>query len=79
MWTWDPDPADETYRVDFAFLLRDGSTVRPAHDTHIEGLFSRATWLSTLRSVGFDVEIVQGPEEDGARVEDIFVCRRAGS
>lgn len=80
MWTWDPDPTDETYRVDFAFLFRDGTHVRSAHDTHVEGLFSRATWVDTLRRVGFDVEIVQGPlEQDGSRVEDMFLCRRASS
>ncbi len=77
MWTWDPDPSDETYRVDFAFLLRDGIDVRPVHDTHLEGLFARSTWVDTLRGAGFDVEIVQGPPaEDGARVENIFLCRR---
>jgi hypothetical protein len=26
MWTWDPDPTDEAYRVDFAFLFREGIT-----------------------------------------------------
>jgi SAM-dependent methyltransferase len=78
MWTWDPDPSDETYRVDFAFLLRDGANLRAVHDTHIEGLFSRQTWLDTLHGVGFSVEVVQGdPEEDRSRVENIFVCRRA--
>ncbi|MBM4409632.1 MAG: class I SAM-dependent methyltransferase, partial [Chloroflexi bacterium] len=41
-WCWDPDPADDTYVVDYAFLLReaDGS-VRVVHDRHVEGLFAR--------------------------------------
>jgi len=53
-WTWDPDPGDTTYTVDFAYLLReaDGS-VRVEHDRHIEGLFPRATWLRLLTDAGF--------------------------
>ncbi len=45
-WSWDPDPTDTTYVVDYAYLLRasDG-TVRVEHDRHIEGLFLRADWL----------------------------------
>ncbi len=45
-WTWDPDPTDSTYTVDYAYLLRapDGS-VRVEQDRHIEGLFARAEWL----------------------------------
>jgi hypothetical protein len=59
MWTWDPDPADGTYAVDFAYLLReaDGS-VRVEHDRHVEGLFSRADWLRLLTEVGFDASAV---------------------
>ena len=58
-WTWDPDPADTTYTVDYAYLLReeDGST-QMEHDRHIEGLFSRADWLRLLRAVDFDPSIV---------------------
>lgn len=53
-WTWDPDPADTTYTVDFAFLLRerDGS-VRVEQDRHTLGLFARADWLRLLSEVGF--------------------------
>ncbi|MCW5981643.1 MAG: class I SAM-dependent methyltransferase [Bryobacteraceae bacterium] len=53
-WTWDPDPADSTYVVDYAYLLResDGST-RAEHDRHIEGLFGRSEWLGILESAGF--------------------------
>lgn len=48
-WTWDPDPADDTYLVDYAFLLRqaDGS-VRVEHDRHLEGIFGRAHWLQWM-------------------------------
>jgi len=58
-WTWDPDPSDDTYTVDFAYLLRnaDGSA-RVEHDRHLEGLFSRATWLRLLREAGFQARSV---------------------
>ena len=61
-WTWDPDPRDATYVVDYAFLLRaaDGA-VRVAHDRHIEGLFSQATWLRLLAEVGFAPVVVPSP------------------
>ncbi|HEU4885586.1 MAG TPA: class I SAM-dependent methyltransferase [Longimicrobium sp.] len=59
MWTWDPDPADATYTVDFAYLLRDADgSVRVAHDRHVEGLFSRADWLRLLAEVGFEAQAV---------------------
>lgn len=53
-WTWDPDPDDDTYTVDYAFLLRasDGTTT-VEHDRHVEGLFARAQWLEWLGEAGF--------------------------
>ena len=53
-WTWDPDPGDETYQVDYAFLLRaaDG-TMTAVHDRHVEGLFPRESWLHWLTEAGF--------------------------
>ena len=58
-WTWDPDPADSSYVVDYAYLLResDGST-RVERDRHVEGLFARADWLRLLGDVGFRAEVV---------------------
>jgi trans-aconitate methyltransferase len=52
-WTWDPDSEDDTYVVDYAFLLRhaDG-TVRVEHDRHVEGLFSRTQWLEWMDEAG---------------------------
>ncbi len=54
-WTWDPDPADTSYVVDFAYLLReaDGS-VRVEHDRHHEGLFARDDWLRLIADAGFE-------------------------
>jgi SAM-dependent methyltransferase len=58
-WTWDPDPSDTTYCVDYAYLLRtpDGVT-RVEHDRHIEGLFARADWLRLLAEAGFVPRVV---------------------
>lgn len=57
-WTWDPDATDETFVVDFAYLLRDASgSVRCVQDRHIEGLFARKTWLRLLRSAGFEPKV----------------------
>jgi hypothetical protein len=58
-WTWDPDPADTTYQVDYAYVLReaDGST-RVEHDRHVEGLFPRADWLRLLSEIGFTPTVV---------------------
>jgi SAM-dependent methyltransferase len=54
-WTFDPDPADTTYLVDFAYLLHEeGKPTRTVYDRHVCGLFSRGEWLTLLRDVGFD-------------------------
>ncbi len=75
-WTWDPDPNDDTYTVDFAYLLReaDGS-VRVEHDRHIEGIFSRDTWLRLLRDVGFEARArpFEHSEEEPGSLE-VFVA-----
>jgi SAM-dependent methyltransferase len=61
-WTWDPDPTDTTYQVDFAYLLRgpDGS-VDVEGDRHVCGLFPRETWIRALERAGFEpaVEVVR--------------------
>ena len=58
-WTWDPDPADSTYLVEYAYLLRtpDGM-VRVEHDRHLEGLFSRDVWVRLLKEAGFEPRVV---------------------
>ena len=54
-WMWDPDPADSTYVVDYAYIMRlpDGA-VRVEHDRHVEGLFDRGDWLRMLAKAGFE-------------------------
>jgi SAM-dependent methyltransferase len=77
-WTWDPDPGDTTYVADYAFMLRtpDGA-VRVEHDRHVEGLFSRATWLRLLSEAGFEARVVpfdHSELEPGSY--ELFVARR---
>jgi len=64
-WRWDPDPADDTYLVDMAYLLRgaDG-TIEVAHDRHVMGLFPRTTWLEVIAAAGFEPRAV--PVESSA-------------
>jgi SAM-dependent methyltransferase len=71
-WTWDPDPDDTSYVVEFAYLLReaDGS-VRGEHDRHVFGLFGREAWLRLLREVGFRPRIVKDPYE-----RELFIAVR---
>jgi hypothetical protein len=58
-WTWDPDPSDSTYTVDFAYLLRERSgSVLVEQDRHLLGLFARAEWLRLLAEVGFEARAV---------------------
>lgn len=75
-WSWDADPSDETYQVEYALLLRDGAVVRSVHDHHEEGLFSRATWVEVLSSVGFQVETFARPLDDEGEFDEVFLCRK---
>ena len=61
-WNFDPDPADSTYEVHFAYLLRDSRGRVEAHqDVHEFGLFSKAAWLRALRAAGFKARCVDDP------------------
>ena len=71
-WWWDPDPADRTYVVDYAFMMReaDGS-VRVEHDRHVEGLFARADWQAWFEAAGLSATSQIDPWG-----RDVFVARR---
>jgi trans-aconitate methyltransferase len=71
-WRWDPDPSDQTYTVDYAFMLRtpDGQ-VRVEHDRHVEGLFPRAQWLEWFAEAGLAVSSSVDPWN-----RDVFIARR---
>jgi SAM-dependent methyltransferase len=54
-WSWDPEPHDSTYVVDFAYLLREGEgEMRREYDRHICGIFGRESWLRIISEVGFE-------------------------
>ena len=58
-WTWDPDPTDNTYTVDYSYMLRDDrGMVSVEHDRHYEGLFSRQDWLTWLSEAEFEPRAV---------------------
>lgn len=71
-WVFDPNPADTTYTVDFAILLRNRrGAARVAHDRHILGLFPRGTWLRLMRDVGLKAMVIRDSE-----IRDVFLGRR---
>jgi hypothetical protein len=73
-WTFDPDPSDTMYTVDFAYLLREGrGSVRVIQDTHVFGLFPRDTWLRLLADTGFEARSVTDPWG-----REVFVGRPIG-
>jgi SAM-dependent methyltransferase len=76
-WTWDPDPDDTEYLVDYVFLLRgEDGIVRTQQDRHVCGVFPRATWLRLLEEAGFDAEVRPGDGEE--RGGEAFVGVRRG-
>jgi len=76
-WTWDADPSDDQYQVDFAYLLREGAKVRAEYDRHILGLFSRGEWERLIREAGFDYFVEPFEHnEAGAGNCGIFIGRK---
>lgn len=77
-WVWDPNPDDDHILVDYVLTLREADgEVRVVHDRHLEGLFSRDTWLTLLKDAGFAPEVVPF---DHTELEpgtyQVFVARR---
>ena len=71
-WVADPDPADTTYVVDFAILIRNRrGRARVEHDRHLLGLFPRGRWLRLLREVGFKASVVRDEN-----VREAFLAHR---
>ena len=79
-WTWDPDPTDSTFIVDYAYLLRehDGS-VRVEIDRHREGVFPRADWLRLLAEVGFQPTALSFTHSESLGDAVVFVGRKPGA
>jgi SAM-dependent methyltransferase len=71
------DPFDQTrHVVDFAYLIREGESVRVEHDRHICGLFHKETWLRRLDTTGFDVDVVEPAFDDEPAGQIVFACQR---
>jgi SAM-dependent methyltransferase len=73
-WTWDPNPTDTKYSVEYVYLLRDAKGgVRVERDRHLEGLFPRATWLRLLRETGFRARAVPFKHSELVVTTEVFV------
>ncbi len=74
-WVSQAEPGATTYHVDYAYVLRDGDSVRVVHERHVEGLFPRATWLRLLEEAGFRVHLGTRPRDE-TELDEIFVAVR---
>jgi SAM-dependent methyltransferase len=73
-WSYDPDPNDTSYVVDYAFLLReDPQNVRCVYDRHFNGLFPRATWLRLLEETGFHPQALPFDHSEVEGVTEMFL------
>ena len=71
-WTFDPDPSDTTYTVDFAYLLREkDKPLRAVHDHHVFGLFWKEVWMRLLERAGFQPRIVSDPYD-----REVFIATK---
>ena len=77
-WTFDPDPTDTRYSVDFSYLLHlpDGS-LHGDYERHECGLFPIQTWLDLISQEGFEPQVipfVHSELEPGS--SHVFIGRR---
>jgi SAM-dependent methyltransferase len=78
MWTWDPDSADTTYVMDFAYLMREErQPTRCAYDRHVCGLFDQAVWLRLLEEVGFHPAVAPLEHSEVPLGSVVFVASRS--
>jgi SAM-dependent methyltransferase len=79
-WTWDADPSDSKYVVDYVYALREADgALRVEHDRHVEGIFSRGEWLQSLGDAGFEeprVELARHSEVE--RPLELFIGTKPG-
>lgn len=74
-WSWDPDPSDNTFAVEYAVLLREAGEVRMFHDHQTNGLFSQRTWRRLLEGAGFAPRLIERPLDDG-ELDQVWLCER---
>lgn len=76
-WSWDPDPADTTYCVEYALLLREpDGRVSARHDRHLEGVFATDEWVGALGDVGFEPHVYWQRHSEETIDRVIFVGTR---
>jgi len=76
-WHWDPDPEDDTYRVDMCLILRhEDGRVETVHEHHEMGLFDRRTLCHLIRDAGFD--LVQGTVWEAVDIAEFFTAIKRG-
>ena len=56
-WTWKPDYMDNSYIVDFVYMMREADEFKYEYDRHINGLFQREDWLQWIADVGFQASV----------------------
>jgi SAM-dependent methyltransferase len=76
-WSGPPHPETPTTTTEYAFLVRDvDGTVSVAHDSHLLGLFPRATWLRVLTDAGFSARSVAEVTMESRLPREFFVGTR---
>lgn len=76
-WSYDPDPSDTTAVTHYSFLVREADgTVQSFSETHLFGLFPRATWLRLLEEQGFTVEVLTERTDEDRPPRTMFLGRR---
>jgi SAM-dependent methyltransferase len=75
-WTYDPDPNDTRFEVDFAVILHEqGAPTRVVHDHHVFGLFGRDVWLRLIAKARLVTLVVDGIEHPHPGEFEMFVAR----
>jgi SAM-dependent methyltransferase len=76
-WSYDPDPNDTTAVTHYAFIVREADgTIDSFSETHVFGLFPRATWLRLLAQQGFSAEVLTERTSDARTPRSLFLGRR---
>ena len=71
-WDWDPDPSDDWFYAEFAYLIRDDrGEMDVVRDRHRVGLFHRQTWLDAIVACGFAAHRIDGADTPSG--SDVFV------
>lgn len=74
-WTYDPDPEDTRFEVDFAVMVREpGNPVRLVQDHHVFGLFGRDVWLRLVAEAGLTSVAVDDVEHPHPGEFGVFVA-----